>query len=927
MTESDDVDREVRRQNLTFEQLSEISRAVKESHNHQHQRATLNRGKSGKPSNNVIQFHKRQQRKASVSSDGVDEVVEVKPPIPELTVYVVPGSALYEIQGNVYEAIPHGYTVYEPVDEEGVKMNPVGNKIKVQSAGIGWFILSSDPAANKVSHVTTTSCTEFKQEGFSYRDSHNRLVHERPVTYTIYKPLWSYILKATKSSKLTDHVVSTLGVIISNPCYLVDGKPDHPVIISTVEAYKKWLFRRSILINNGETRRYISLNFDELGHHETQHALFDESWVDANHMIVERKFSAWTEESITTDMLVLSSWEPRDDFTVLINTGVDIDSGRFWFGEDVSFPKRFKVTKFFEFKGKGLTPFAKHTRNNENLSHACKRLIGKRISDEHILRQNSMRLAHWFSDRSALHTEILRLCVGNRTYNESLCTEPPVGYCDFIKDCFSYLQQVVCPTFVESIIDATKTKLHTAKYEALGWFYEHSPFHGRSLWAKIPHAKAKQREQFVLGRKLHYAEFMPLSAMTVCIKEELGKCGKPARLFINLDSESSYAPTLPMHIKVALHGTHVFRLQNVTVELWVYAQPIAGEDELNEIAEKMYLSQFLQDYLFVAIHSDDSCMVGNIHGKIIRCNNDVSSNDSGQDASAFFSLAVLQANFSQELALGLLKLACLPIDIRSPTSEAFLRLQFASPFEPSGHSNTSCWNHIGSILISLSICYYLVSNPMLTVTQCVEAGARLVGHVMTCEECDCLEKVQFLKFSPVFNGIRYVMSANLGRIFRKLGCVDGDLTHEQLGLDPVAFRMMTPEERMNTFWKGVILGLKNEPDHAILNALRTRFISSDINVTESCLEYIHDVRHDSYYMHSRTHETGDCTNSVMKRYGLSEVEVQELVAIILDLNIGQRWQLSSIAKMFKTDYGVGDIILDTGGSVESIDSSEEKEAR
>jgi hypothetical protein len=298
-------------------------------------------------------------------------------------------------------------------------------------------------------------------------------------------------------------------------------------------------------------------------------------------------------------------------------------------------------------------------------------------------------------------------------------------------------------------------------------------------------------------------------------------------------------------------------------------------------------------------------------------NHDVSSNDAGQDAAVFFGMSLLQSNFSPELAKGLLQLACLPIDIASPTSDSFLRIKFNSPYEPSGHSNTSVWNHLGSILLSLSSVYYMVHTEK-PYSECVKLGAEQVGHVVTCDEVDCVEKIQFLKFSPVLCDGNYVMSANLGRIFRKLGCVDGDMTHDQLGVDLVEFRGLTPEERMNRFWSGVVEGLKHEPSNRVLEALRKRFSSSNYIVTESLLSSLQDENKDSYYMHNRTAKTGDCTESMMRRYDLTVEDVDELVDIILDLHVGQRWKLRSVANFYKTDYGLTGIVEGVGRDVDHI---------
>lgn len=887
--------------------LFDLQRSRREADNKKFQRKSDNRGKQR--TNAEIHYTKRQQ----VVVDDVKNPVEQ---VETLTCYVVPSDGLYEIQGQAYSFIPTGFEVYQGPDG-----NPYGHKIKVQSSGVGWFALSSDEAKNKNSYITSSACSMYNSEGFTYADVNKRLITNSPVSYKIYKPLFVTLMKQIKSTKLTDFIISSATMVASNSAYLVDGiHPNHPIILSTLDAYKHWVFKRSICAHDSDTRRFISLNFDELGHHETQHALHLSSWINNDHMVVDQKYCAWTEESITTNELSLLDWEPRNDFVILKNKGVLVDDGRFRFGEDIVFPKRFKVTKFFAFEGLGLLPFNKHTRCNENLNHGCKRLIGCRVSNdvENQLRMNSIRMATWFADMTnAHHRELFAMCLGERMFDNMSCSPILPGFDDFIKESFGYLQSVICPSFVTRVLDEAKTWIHSSKYAALSMWYEHSPFYGRKLWSKIPNAKAKQRERFVDGRHYHYEEYSALKSMAVCIKDEIGKCGKPCRLFVNLDTESAYAPLVPMHVKLGLHGTHMFKLEEVMIEVFVYAQPNPSLDELDHVAQKCADAQFLQDYVFVAIHSDDSCMVGNVRGRKIISNNDVSSNDAGQDAAVFFGMSLLQSNFSPELAKGLLQLACLPIDIASPTSDSFLRIKFNSPYEPSGHSNTSVWNHLGSILLSLSSVYYMVFTEK-PYNECVKLGAEQVGHVVTCDEVDCIEKIQFLKFSPVLCNNKYVMSANLGRIFRKLGCVDGDMTHDQLGVDLVEFRGLTPEERMNRFWSGVIEGLKHEPSNRILDALRKRFSSSDYKVTESLLSSLQDENKDSYYMHNRTVKTGDCTESVMRRYDLTVEDVDELVDIISDLHVGQRWKLRAVANFYKTDYGLTGNLDEVGRDIDHI---------
>jgi hypothetical protein len=895
----------------TPEQLDILERSRREAANLVHSRSASGDVKRGSKQINYSRRQKKRQGGTCVNDDAESVGVNHVEPVETFTCYVIPSDIpMYEIQGAAYSAIPSGYAIFTGQEDftQPSELGLVGRKLLVQSCGVGWFIRSSIEAKNRLNYVTSTACTVLINDGFTYRDKNDRLVHCEKKEFIIYKPLFANLLKNVRSDALTEFVVKQGMMVATNQAYIVDGKPGHPIMLSTLEAYKHWLFRYGVLQNSGCIRKFITLNYDALGYHETQHALHEEAWISENHLLVDGHFSPWVEESITTDTLDLFSWEPRQDFRILENVGVDITSGRFDFGYDTKYPARFKVTKFFSFEGLGLEPFNKHTRNNVNLGHGCKRLIGCRgsVENEALLRLKAASLAgHMVDYSNPFEVRMFNKCVGKRKHDHPV--EPTLVA--FIQDSFNEMKNRVTPHFLERKIGEAKTWLHTAKYQVLEQWYQHSPFYGRELWAKIPHAKAKQRMLFVGNRMFHHEEHKPLRYMEVCIKEEQGKYGKPCRLFLNLDTESTYAPTLPMHIKMAMHGTHMYQLPEpgtsrvVILEVFIYTQPNPEVDEMDYIASKMNEARFLEDYLFVVLHSDDSVMVGNVKGRSIMCNNDISSNDSGQDAPAFFGMSVLQGRLSEALAEGMLDLALLPVLIRSPTSDAKLVLQFDKPIEPSGHSNTTCWNNFSTLLVTLSIFHDLVQTDN-SLIDCVSNGASVVGHVVTCEECDCIEDLQFLKFSPVECGGQYVMSANLGRLFRKLGAVDNDLTHNQLGVDLIEFKAMTPNERMNRFWGGVLLGYKNEPSNVILEALRTRFDSSHNVVTESALALLRNENVDSYYMHSRTAKTGDCTQSIMKRYRLTSSEVSELVGLIRDLSVGQRFKLTSIAKFYSKDYGV-----------------------
>jgi len=113
----------------------------------------------------------------------------------------------------------------------------------------------------------------------------------------------------------------------------------------------------------------------------------------------------------------------------------------------------------------------------------------------------------------------------------------------------------------------------------------------------------------------------------------------------------------------------------------------------------------------------------------------------------------------------------------------------------------------------------------------IVSGASLVGHKVTVDHClhqgrYVLEKIQFLKFSPMYTTEgRLIPVRNTGCIIRGLGKIFGDLTPKQIGLDDnvQAWNILSASERFDRYISSVIAGYKNEPHHPLLDGLRKRF--------------------------------------------------------------------------------------------------------
>jgi len=373
-----------------------------------------------------------------------------------------------------------------------------------------------------------------------------------------------------------------------------------------------------------------------------------------------------------------------------------------------------------------------------------------------------------------------------------------------------------------------------------------------------------------------------------------------------------YAPHLAMMLKQSLHGLHHFMVNGVFVEIFIYAQP--DEGDWNLICEKIREAEYLPNYLFFWIHSDDSCVVGNVNGEVIRGDIDVSSNDSGQDAAAFSLCGYLQSLLDYELSCGLMRLASLPIRIKSATTDSSVLIKFDGMFEPSGHSNTSVWNHLGSIMIALGISYQLSTDITSPINVKITKGAEMIGHVVTWKPACCTEKLQLLKNSFLStNSGDYVVTANLGRLLRSIGQVENSLTCVQLGMSHVEFSALTQVERMEMFFAGQIEALKNEPSCSILDAFRERFNVGRCKANQAVVDHHNALlEFKPRSLIDRSHLVVE--NGMRKRYSLTQEDIDILVHQIRNLRIGDRLRSVAVAKIMHVDY---DIPIDLG----KLDSS------
>lgn len=293
---------------------------------------------------------------------------------------------------------------------------------------------------------------------------------------------------------------------------------------------------------------------------------------------------------------------------------------------------------------------------------------------------------------------------------------------------------------------------------------------------------------------------------------------------------------------------------------------------------------------------------------------DISSCDSGNTYAMFYilGLVMMMCKAPMEMIYNSYKRLRQPIVMRNPSApREFLRLQPKTIFQGSGCPETTAVNGVASTCIVVSvhahICYYQV-NPFKTEggvdffyddldqtdkTKILVMAATAVGHKVTIDWRNSPQERQFLKYShaKTVSG-RWVDYRNIGTMFRSLGSVDGDITARSLGVSNTRFAELTYADKMEMHCSGVVNGLKNEPDHAVMRALRKRFPPNNISI-ETAYHATCD----------RSHHVID-DEQLHLRYGTSQGDLDAFIRCIENMSFGTHQKSDFLTAVMEVDYGL-----------------------
>lgn len=571
-----------------------------------------------------------------------------------------------------------------------------------------------------------------------------------------------------------------------------------------------------------------------------------------------------------------------------------------------------------------MAPFIEYDRSNESLARGVKRLMGSRDGEE-ALRGNNLSLGEKIRDVLSLRnfscisvgvrcrdvmdglwaTDIIKVHDKLRAGRRIQPTDPEEEQCQrFVADGVVELVGRCDRTRLQKFIDAF---MSGARWSylclVLGFLTVFRAFVSRQACAEIPHLKMKLRDRYVQTNLFSFGKTMvgKNDVISINLKRETAKDGKAPRVTADYKAGCMYANELPEYVKVCLDGEEVYQLGEYTLVVFIVAKP--KSDSLEKAFSRLDTYWRSSRIIYAVVYSDDMC----ISGLGEAYNVDISSCDTGQDVSAFLAMYASMRRFHREHSEGLIDQCMLPMDIIGADGKSRMRIKFKGPFLGSGTVLTTPLNHFASVMIALGSLYWV--NSGMTLEDAVRRGAASVGHKVTVEVVEFLEDFQFLKrsctkisTSPDCHGnvqYKYVVFTNRACMLRNLGKIWNVIEPRHVGMSAPEFNLLTIAERADKFFSAVIAGWKLEPSCPIIDALRRRFSSEVI----PGFEVIPDSNK-FVFSESNDYSGYSVGEAVVTRYRLSSAALDELVAKIDRIQLGNQCVAQALENIYSKDYGV-----------------------
>lgn len=849
------------------------------------------------------------------------------------TLYVVRSphaNALYTSNGRDHWTVQPSTNSAVMVDPASL---PPGGLMRVKNSGSGWYEVSDEPSDNvqtyRVEPAThTVVLPAYRRE--EVKDQGNWISYPEQA-FLVYEPLISkqcHYLNHPDVDEELAKAVSSLREKYAIPSQCTD------LLVSTGQYHLARIHRDFGKFNDAGTMRRI--------HGSKGTAMLDRGNVTALAKlgITHDRYERWYDEA--EDCALTIDYPLRKDIKILKVDGV-VDENGAWLtrGDLRTYPfftnterRVFSDERYFQFSAPNLVPFKSYNFSNNNMTSALRRLIGSRGDQvEPVLRSNAISMG------GKLATELQAIrptCVSvARTCSETLDfsfagdvkemharlrnKREIIPIATDVQECQAFvaresLRFIQCcnRTRLQKMIDGLFTGTRWAYLAiVLGFMHVFRALMSRQACAEIPHIKQKLRQRYVKNNLYATTQLMvgKNDVAEVQLKREVGRDGKAPRTTVSYDAGCMYANELPEFVKVCIDGIHTYRCKEYTLLVYVMAKP--KSDTLEKVFAS--LNQYWREskVIYVACYSDDTVAAGDDEA----LNVDVKSCDSGQDIPAFLALYACMRRFHRAHSKGLIEQALIPLKIQPGgrnARESSMTIQFDGPVLGSGLVTTTPLNHTISHMIAIGALYYKANVPGISLAEAFRKGAAAVGHLVTVEKVEVLEDFQFLKRSctivteevpgccgNLVRRERYVPFINTACLLRNLGKVEDAMSCRHLGMSGSTFRALTDDQRSDKFFGAVIAGWKNEASNEVLHALRNRFQpQGDLEVEPDSLKFVFEETYD--YSHL------DVSHGVKRRYRLEQQEIDELVAGIGDVQLGQTRSHRALEKIYRRDYGVSE---------------------
>jgi hypothetical protein len=357
---------------------------------------------------------------------------------------------------------------------------------------------------------------------------------------------------------------------------------------------------------------------------------------------------------------------------------------------------------------------------------------------------------------------------------------------------------------------------------------------------------------------------------------EWAKFGKAPRNIVDMSCPASL---LGGYLMATLK--HCMEKPYVDDKLWAAYVPNPNVQRITALFERLINPEQVTFGYF----SDDSCASFKCSDGVLMVNLDISGCDGSHTRTVFETMSWLCEGTKHSATMaGVLDQLSLPLEFRH--DDVKLSLTPLGRALYSGSTATTFTNNVGVVSIGHRLSE--VYSPDLTMDQMyarIIPACASVGYMMTCQRCECVEDLQFLKMSPCYLTDGSLSSClNLGVILRTIGQCAGELPG----------RKKIPEhKRVWDYTCGLVAGFKHAGNHSLLSILRRKY-------PDRCTPI-----YSGYLTSHMSGTTGTADDfSICRRYRITPDEWSELLDLVESASFGDILWCPASEKILDLDYGL-----------------------